>query len=91
MMSIQYEWDWEELDESGAIEEHWVSDKPQRKPFDGNGDMVLCRNNWGSDGELDDRHRAYVENYELPESFDGSGGKVPKAQRAAFERFKATQ
>ena len=39
-ITVAYEWDWEEMDgtdEDADIVDHWFSDDPQSKPFDGPG------------------------------------------------------
>lgn len=90
---IVYEWDWEKLDANGDVVDHHHSDKPEDKPFDGIGQMVLVRDYWDSDQGLKNRQWAYVgvpERGKMPERFDG-GAIVPEKYIRQFEEWKKAQ
>lgn len=79
-MGRRYEWDFEQVDEFGDIQDHdfWDQLPPKGHDIEGR-EMVLVLNHIDRDDfdDVKDREWAYVKDGRLPERFDG-GTKVPQ-------------
>lgn len=93
-MGVYYEWDIEEVDENGDIQDHDFRDKLKdfvvKPAIDGDRyQLVLVRNVGDEDEGLVDRDWAYAikcdGRWVLPEQFDG-GTKVPKRYHEELAR-----
>jgi len=88
-LSTSYEWDIEEIDEFGDVEEHNFRSK-LKDLLEIKGDLVLVRTTGSEANGVDDRQWAYVENGELPETFS-DGAKIPEKFRKELKNFLAVR
>lgn len=90
-IKVQYEWDYETVDENGDVIDHCHNRKLSGfYPQDITDTLVLVRDTCEVEGGefwgVLDRTHAYVENGELPDYFD-DGYPVPKRFHAELKRY----
>ena len=94
-MTVDYEWDFESLNEYGDIIDHSHHDGLKGVEcgvVDDENPLCLVKDNvsWNHDGSFggcEDRAWAYVKNKELPKEFT-DGTKVPQKYIKEFEKWK---
>ena len=103
MKRLRYEWDIEDIDEHGDINDHHHRDKLSEFFECGFADdfaaalkglgcqLVLVRDTLDSDGAVDLRSWAYVEDGKLPVfSHDGCGGRAAKVPQRFHRELAST-
>jgi len=91
---INYEWDVETVDEHGDIQDHQHGDLDYLLSVfgfeilsgEGSTRLVLIRNKENDSDGLTNRQWAYVENSQLPETFDG-GATIPATIKKQFNKY----